>query len=480
MIALEMIVLLPLALAVLAPLSARVSAAAPKWIALLGSVAQGALLLSLGASGLWSGERLQSGVLAQLGGVWSLATDGLSTPLVVLTALVGLLAVAASWGVTHRPGAHFGLLLLLQAAVAGVFLADNVILFYVAWESVLIPMFFLISGWGSSDARRASMKFLVFTFAGGAVLLVGIIYLTLTTQSITFAGIGANRDAIGMPVLAFWLLAVGFLVKLPAFGVHTWLPDAHTEAPTAGSIVLAGVLLKMGGYGLIRLSMVFTPVGFESARPVLAALGIAGIVVGGASALVQTDLKRLVAYSSVAHMGFVLLAISAGTPLALSGALVGMVSHGFVAGLLFYLVGALYERSHTREISRFGGLGAVVPRWAVAFVFFSLASAGLPGLSGFPGELIALVEGYSAWGWWIAVACVGVVLAATYNMRAVRRTVQGPVGEFARLPDLGALEVAVVLGAGVIVVVIGVAPWVISEPATYTLTVIAGFVTGGL
>jgi NADH-quinone oxidoreductase subunit M len=324
------------------------------------------------------------------------------------------------------------------------------------------------------------MKFLVFTFAGGAVLLVGIIYLTLTTQSITFAGIGANRDAIGMPVLAFWLLAVGFLVKLPAFGVHTWLPDAHTEAPTAGSIVLAGVLLKMGGYGLIRLSMVFTPVGFESARPVLAALGIAGIVVGGASALVQTDLKRLVAYSSVAHMGFVLLAISAGTPLALSGALVGMVSHGFVAGLLFYLVGALYERSHTREISRFGGLGAVVPRWAVAFVFFSLASAGLPGLSGFPGELIALVEGYSAWGWWIAVACVGVVLAATYNMRAVRRTVQGPVGEFARLPDLGALEVAVVLGAGVIVVVIGVAPWVISEPATYTLTVIAGFVTGGL
>jgi NADH-quinone oxidoreductase subunit M len=244
--------------------------------------------------------------------------------------------------------------------------------------------------------------------------------------------------------------------------------------------VLAGVLLKMGGYGLIRLSMVFTPVGFESARPVLAALGMAGIVVGGASALVQTDLKRLVAYSSVAHMGFVLLAISAGTPLALSGALVGMVSHGFVAGLLFYLVGALYERSHTREISRFGGLGAVVPRWAVAFVFFSLASAGLPGLSGFPGELIALVEGYSAWGWWIAVACVGVVLAATYNMRAVRRTVQGPVGEFARLPDLGALEVAVVLGAGVIVVVIGVAPWVISEPATYTLTVIAGFVTGGL
>lgn len=478
--ALDLIVVIPL---LLAPLAVAVGSRwpeAPRWVALLGSIAQMFMLAALVPSGVFDGTRIAG--LQFSGGisVWSLVTDGLSTPLVALTAFIGLVATSASWRISHRSGAHFGLLLVLQAAVAAVFLSANVIMFYVAWESVLIPMFLLIDGWGSSNARHAAMKYLLYSFAGGAVLLIGLVFAAVATGHISFSAITLAASSIPGARALFWLLSIGFLVKLPAVPLHTWLPDAHTEAPTGGSIVLAGVLLKMGGYGLIRLALPFAPAGFLADRGVLAALGIAGIIWGAAAALVQTDLKRLVAYSSVAHMGFVLLAISVGTATSLSAAVVTMVSHGLVAGLLFFLVGALYERTHTREISAFGGLGSVAPLWSAAFVFGSLASAGLPGLSGFPGEFMTVIESFTVWRWWTLLVGIGIVLAAAYNLRAVRETVQGPVGPTTELRDLGRREraTAAVFAAGI--VLIGFAPWVVTDTCASTVAALVKIVNGGL
>lgn len=476
MIALDMVILVPLAAALLSAVSGR-NLKAPRWIALLGTVGQGVALASLATSGAFAGRVLHGGLAGS--NLWSLYADGLAVPLVALTVFTGLAAIAASWKVDDRPAAHFALLQLLQAALAGVFLAENVVLFYLAWESVLIPMFFLIGGWGSSNRRHAAMKFLVYTFAGGALLLVGIIATVVETGQLSIPAIAQAASAVKNPTLVFWLLTLGFLVKLPAVPLHTWLPDAHTEAPTAGSIVLAGVLLKMGGYGLIRMSIAFAPSAFSAGRPILAALGIVGIVYGAAMALVQTDLKRLVAYSSVAHMGFVLLAVASATAAGLSAALITMVSHGLVAPLLFFLVGAVYERTHTRELARLGGLGAVVPKWSVALVFAALASLGLPGLSGFPGEFATLLESVKAFGGWTAVVGAGLALSAAYNLRAVRESVQGPVGEFARLDDLDARETLVVAVFAVAIVALGVYPGLVLTTSHRALAAILTM-TGGL
>lgn len=478
MLAVDLLIIVPLVAALACVVAGGRAPLVPRWIALAAALSQVVSLIFMAGAGAFSGERFSGVNLGAANGLWDIAVDGLSAPLLALTAFTGIVAVSASWRIEHRPGAHFGLLALLQGAVAAVFLADHLILFYIAWESVLVPMFLLIGGWGSADARRASLKFLVYTFAGGAVLLAGIIYVISATGADSIAVISAAPEAIPLPGLAFWLLAVGFLVKLPAVPVHTWLPDAHTEAPTAGSIVLAAVLLKMGGYGLIRIALPLAPAGFESARWVLLALGLTGIVWGAAAALVQSDLKRLIAYSSVAHMGFVLVAVAVGTPAALGAALVTMVSHGVVAAMLFYLVGALYERAHTRELSRFGGLGSVTPRWSTAFVFAALASAGLPGLSGFPGEFIAFTEGFAAFGWWMLVAAVGIVLAAAYNLRSVRATVQGPVGGFGELSDMDARESATSALFAAAIVALGVAPWLVTAAAGPVLELAVAFVGG--
>jgi NADH-quinone oxidoreductase subunit M len=477
--ALDYMILVPAALAVVSALMGRSRPSAPRWIALVAVLAQCALLGSLASQDVFSGTRLLGLDASVTRGTWHVAIDGLSLPLVALTLFIGLVAVVVSWNLTERPGTYFALILALQAAVTGVFLAESLLLFYVAWESVLIPMYFLIGGWGSSNRKHAAAKFLIYTFAAGAVMLVGVITAIVMGGSTSMTSISTNSGAIAAPALVFWLFMIGFLVKIPVVPLHTWLPDAHTEAPTAGSIILAGVLLKMGGYGIMRIAMPFAPSAFESARWLLAGLGITGIIYGAAMALVQGDLKRLVAYSSVSHMGFVVLAIAVGTPDALGAAMLAMVSHGFVAGLLFLLVGALYERTHTRELGRFGGLGGVMPVWSVAFMFGALASLGLPGLSGFPGEFVTVIAGFGRFGWWTALATIGLVVGAAYNLRAVRGSVQGPVGEFSSLADLSVREMSLVglFSAGI--VALGVQPTLVLNAAETALTALSKIVNGG-
>lgn len=394
----------------------------------------------------------------QVGITYHLAIDGMSLAMVALSALLTVLAIVASWKTEKNPALWFSMLLLLEVGMNGVFVAMDFVLFYVFWELVLVPMYFLIATWGGPRRQYAAVKFFLYTLFGSVFMLVGIIALYLQTGTFNILEMaGAGLD----PKFQCWVFAaffLGFAVKVPVFPLHTWLPDAHVEAPTAASVLLAGVLLKMGSYGFLRISLPILPDAAAEWSTFIAALAAISIVYGAAVAFAQTDMKKLVAYSSVSHMGFVMLGIASMTPEGLNGAVAVMFSHGVVTGMLFFLVGMVYDRTHTRMIAEVSGLSSQVPVAGGLLAFASFASLGLPGLSGFVGEFLSLV---GAWAsdipvGWVVLSAIGVLLAAAYMLWLVQRVVLGsPSAAVSGIADLSAREVAVLLPLVALTLIVG-------------------------
>lgn len=358
---------------------------------------------------------------------YTLGMDGISLLMALLTAFVTLAAMVTSRrGITEKVALHYGLLLAMETGIMGVFLSLDLFLFYLFWEMMLIPMFLLIGIWGHGRRIYSAVKFFIFTLSGSLLMLLALIglYLIHGKQTGLWSFGLAELLKTNVPAdLAPWLFAaflLAFAVKVPLVPVHTWLPDAHTDAPTAGSVILAGLLLKTGAYGLIRFGIPFFPSAAKGAVPLLFTLAVAGIVYASWIAYAQKDMKRLVAYSSVGHMGFVVLGIAAWSPVALSGAVVQMVNHGITTGALFAMVGMLDERAGTREIDAFGGLWGRIPVFSFFFLFFSMASAGLPGLNNFVGEFTVLVGTFKVQPLPAAIAFVGIVLPLAYTVRLVQ------------------------------------------------------------
>jgi len=403
---------------------------------------------------------------------WRVAVDGISLFLIVLTTLLFPIAIAASRSVTDRLKTYLILMLILETGVLGVFVAIDLLLFFAFFEIVLVPMYMLIRLWGSENRAYASIKFVLFTAVGSAFLLASIIALAVITGD-QLGGITSFdfRTMLGAELSTTtqtWLFlgfGIAFAIKVPLFPFHTWLPDAHTEAPTAGSVILAGVLLKMGTYGLLRFNLTLFPQASVDLSFWVALLGVVGIVYGAAVAIVQPDIKRLVAYSSVSHMGFIVLGLFAFTSQALEGSVFQMISHGLTTGALFLLIGMIYDRLHTRKIDDFGGLASVMPVYAGIFLFSAFASAGLPGLSGFIGEFTILVGSYLTLPVLTIIAGSGVILAAVYLLWAYERVFTGPITNprVEALSDLGFREVALMAPLVMLIIVLGVYPKPVME-----------------
>jgi NADH-quinone oxidoreductase subunit M len=396
---------------------------------------------------------------------WHLGVDGISLFLVVLTGIIFPIALLGA-DPHHDPKPYTAWLLLLQTGVLGSFLSLDLFLFFLFFELVLVPMYFLIGGWGYEDRVRAATKFFIYTFFGSAVMLVGLLSTVFlferATGELTFdLVVIAEQQAIaaGTTRWLFLAFALAFAIKVPIFPLHTWLPDAHTQAPTAGSVVLAAVLLKLGTYGFVRFGLYLFPAAVNDLKPLFLTLGVVGIIWGAVVATMQRDLKRLVAYSSVAHMGFVVLGTFALTVQSVTGGIVASVNHGITTGALFLLVGWIYERRHTRRIDELGGLQSVAPKFAAAFMIVMLASIGVPGLNGFVGEFLALLGSFLTARWWTVVAAVGVILAALYLLWAYQRVFHGEAhGENRTFPELRLKEGLVLAPLVFVIVFNGVFP----------------------
>jgi|SRR5579871_4583372 len=407
--------------------------------------------------------------IPSLGATYALGIDGISLLLLMLTTLVGFLAILCSWNaVQERVKEYYAMFLLLQTGMIGVFLSLDFFLFYIFWELVLIPMYFVIGIWGGPRKLYAAIKFFLYTLAGSVLMLLGI--LTLYFQHFSQFGFYtfdiAELMKLQLPLSlqqwVFWAFFLGFAVKVPMFPFHTWLPDAHVEAPTAGSVILASVLLKMGTYGFIRFSLPLLPQASvdRTIVQILAILSIIGIIYGALVSLMQQDWKKLVAYSSVSHLGFCTLGIFAMNPNGIAGSVIQQINHGISTGMLFLVIGVIYERRHTREIAEYGGLAHVMPKFAVIFAIAMLSSAGLPLLNGFIGEFTILQGAFEADRAWAAFAVTGVIFGAAYLLWLYQRTMLGEVTNTKNLglPDMSFREVAVFLPLIAWAIWIGVYP----------------------
>jgi NADH-quinone oxidoreductase subunit M len=451
----------------------RKNSAWPRWISIASLVVDAILLIRLCSTthtqillsrGLWLAQ-MNEPWIPQFGINIHLALDGLSLVLVALTLFLGIISVICSWTeIRERVGFFHMNLLWVLSGILGVFMALDLFLFYFFWELMLVPMYFLINIWGHENRVYASIKFFIFTQAGGLLMLLSILGLYLVHGSATGHFTFDYSQLLGTPMAsttAFWIMlgfVIAFLVKVPAFPFHPWLPDAHTEAPTAGSVVLAGLLLKTGAYGLLRFVIPLFPDAAAAVSTTMMVLGVIGIIYGAVLAFGQTDLKRLVAYTSVSHMGFVLLGIFAGNLVSLSGAIVQMVAHGVSTGALFIVVGMIQMRVHTRDMGRMGGYWSDLPRLSAVGLVFALASLGLPGFGNFVAEFMVLLGTFRVNGMIAAVAAIGLVLAAIYSLWIVQRVFHGEAPAGPKLADLTLREAGMMASLIIVILWLGLYP----------------------
>jgi len=481
------LIIIPLLGGLAALLIDRKNSNTARWISLAALMIDAVLLISF-----WSNSEIQINLnrgswlievtkpwIPQLGVSLHLAVDGLSLVLIALTLFLGILSVVCSWTeIRERVGFFHLNLLWILAGILGVFMALDLFLFYFFWELMLIPMYFLICIWGHENRVYASLKFFIFTQAGGLVMLISILSLYFihgkNTGTYTF-DYSLLLGTVMSSRAAFWIMlgfVIAFIVKIPVVPFHPWLPDAHTEAPTAGSVILAGLLLKTGAYGLLRFVLPLFPDAAASISQAMMVLGVVGILYGAVLAFGQTDLKRLVAYTSVSHMGFVMIGIFSGSRIALSGAVLQMLAHGISTGALFVIVGMIQERIHTREIGNMGGFWSATPRLGGVILVFALASLGLPGFGNFVAEFMVLLGTYRTHGILTAVAAAGLVLSAIYALWIVQKVFHGEPRSGLKLTDLTSRETGMMAIAIVTILWLGFFPRTVQnivEPALHTV-----------
>ncbi len=431
--------------------------------------------------------------IPSLGITYTLGMDGLSFAMVLLTLIIFPPAILFAFSEHHELPKFFAFLLAMQAALTGVFLAEDFFLFYVFWEAVLIPMFFLIHGWGGENRRYAAIKFFIYTHVASVVMFIGFVamYMQYAAQTglYTFDMVAIGRFLSSHPEFkdfqstAFLLVFFGFAVKMPSFPFHTWLPDAHVQAPTAGSVILAALLLKMGGYGLIRIAVTMLPEGAKVWVPLMVVLGVASMVYGALVCLRADDLKRLIAVSSVSHMGFVMIAVAALNSIGIQAAIFQMFAHGLISAMLFMMAGAIGHNVGTRKISELGGINAKVPRIGTFTMFAFLASLGLPALVGFAAEVSVFLSFNATFGYYVAVPLVTVLVTAAYYLWASQRAMLGPLNpkfEKADIPDLRPFEMTALCALAALVVLFGILPFLFMDYIGPFSAHLAGLLAGGV